>query len=295
MGTGGATGTVNTGRRIGKGSNEIRHTFSRPFMIQEIKDSLSATLFKCGLDLRRASRTPFGVRWYRDIQYFPNGVALDTVFDIGANTGQTAQQLVRHFPKARIYSFEPVPSTFQELVRNTSNYGNVEPVCCALGAARGSGKMTTESLSVGNTLVVNEELGSSSGALVEVPVDTVDAFCADRNLQRVNLLKIDTEGYEMSVLRGAQNLLAEKRIDFILAECDFSRREGEPHGDFIEISQHVSAFGFRVVSFYAGGVDDLGWVWGDVLFREISGSQPGRIACSPVIRSLDSGKQVIHR
>jgi len=257
-------------------------------MIQTLKHSLYATLFKYGVVFRPASDTPFGIRWYRDIQYFPNGARIETVFDIGANTGQTAVQLVRHFPKSRIYSFEPVPSTFQALVRNTKNYGNVEPICCALGAARGAGKMTAESLSVGNRLVVDAESTASAGGLLEVPVDTVDAFCTERKIQRVNLLKIDTEGYEMSVLKGALNLLTEKRIDFILAECDFSRRAGEPHGDFIEISQHLSAFGFKVVSFYTGGVDDLGWVWGDVLFRETSHAQPGRIACSPAGKAPSS-------
>src|SRR5208282_761459 len=215
-------------------------------MIHTIKDYLSATLFKWGVELRRASRTPFGLRWHRDIQFFPNGVELGTVLDVGANTGQTALHLVRHFPKSRIYSFEPVPSTFQQLVRNTAKYANIEPICCALGADRGSGKMTTKSLSPSNRLIGSVESSSSAIPLLDVPVDTVDAFCTEREIRRVNLLKIDTEGYEMSIFRGAENLLAEKRIDFILAECDFFRRASEPHGDFIEISKYISAFGFRV-------------------------------------------------
>jgi hypothetical protein len=150
--------------------------------------------------------------------------------------------------------------------------------------------MTTESLSVGNTLVVDNEVALNAPPLLEVRLETADAFCVERGIQRVNLLKIDTEGYEMNVLRGAEKLLAEGRIDFILAECDFFRRGGEPHGDFIEISKHLSTFGFHVVSFYTGGVDDLGWVWGDVLFRESSRSQPGRVACSPIIKVPASRK-----
>jgi hypothetical protein len=84
------------------------------------------------------------------------------------------------------------------------------------------------------------------------------------------------------VLKGAQRTLSERRVDFILAECDFFPRPGEPHGDFAEILELVSTHGYRVVSFYTGGVDDLGWVWGDVLFVEASRSRGGRVAGSPI-------------
>jgi FkbM family methyltransferase len=264
-------------------------------MFQTIKDYVSTILFRHGVDLRRASSTPFGLRWYRDIQFFPNGVELGTVLDVGANTGQTALQVARQFPKSRIYSFEPVPSTFRELVRNTAIYANIEPIGCAMGASRGSGKMTIERLSLSNRFIVSEESTSNALRVLEVPVDTVDAFCAEREIHRVNLLKIDTEGHELSVLEGAEKFLTEKRIDFILAECEFLRRGGEPHGDFTEIMKHVSGFGFHVVSFYTGGVDHLGWVWGDVLFRESSRSEPGRVACSPILKMSAPGNQSNHR
>ncbi len=52
-------------------------------------------------------------------------------------------------------------------------------------------------------------------------------------------------------------------------------------GDFVEILKCVEDFGFRVVSFYSGGVDDLGWIWGNVLLRNVIGKQSGRVACSP--------------
>jgi FkbM family methyltransferase len=250
-------------------------------MIQRMKFCLLNALYRRGLDLRRVSSTPFGNRWYRDIQYFPNGRRLDQVLDVGANTGQTAITLAREFRSSRIYSFEPVPSTFQQLVRNTARHSQVEAVSCALGASAGVAKITAEPLSVSNRLVDSAVSGANPGAMVEVRVDTVESFCSERGITRVNLLKIDTEGYELDVLKGAEGLLKTERIDFILAECDFFRRAGEPHGDFAAIHEFLSRFRYHVVSFYTGGVDDLGWVWGDVLFRQVSGSQAGRVACSP--------------
>jgi FkbM family methyltransferase len=253
-------------------------------MIQTIKARISEVVFNCGLDLRLASSVPFGVRWYRDIQFFPNGSKLDTVLDVGANTGQTALTVVRYFPKSRVYSFEPVPSTFQELVWNIAKHPNIEAICCAMGDSQGSARITTEPLSGSNTLLLDVGLNPNPKSLLQVQVNTIDAFCAEREIQRVSLLKIDTEGYEINVLRGAERLLAEGRIDFILAECDFFRRSSEPHGDFSEIFKYISSRGFHVVSMYTGGVDDLGWIWGDALFRESSRSKPGRVACSPIVK-----------
>lgn len=143
--------------------------------------------------------------------------------------------------------------------------------------------MTTDPLSETNTLVL-ESNSAARHSLVEVPVDTLDSFCAERRIQRVNLLKIDTEGYEMNVLKGSERLLKGNCVDFILAECEFFRRDGEPHGDFMEISRFLLPFGFHVVSFYTGGVDGLGWVWGDVLFRQVSGCTRGNVVCSPARR-----------
>jgi FkbM family methyltransferase len=254
-------------------------------MIQTIKSSISDSLSKCGVDLRRTSSVPFGVRWHQDIQFFANGRKLETILDVGANTGQTALTIASAFRNSRVYSFEPVPSTFKQLSLNVAKYPSIEPICCALGADQGSAKMTTETLSETNTLVIGLEANLDAGPLVEVPVDTVDSFCAKRGLQQINLLKIDTEGYEMKVLQGSDEMLTLGKIDFILAECDFFRRDRAPHGDFMEIYHHLTARGFHVVSFYTGGVDNLGWMWGDVLFRHVSNLPAGRVATAPAGRT----------
>ena len=253
-------------------------------MHYKIRSFFSDALFRFGLDLRRSRSVSFGVDWHRDIRYFPNGRELKTVLDVGANTGQMALRVARAFPGSRIYSFEPAPSTFQELSSNTAKYPCIEPICCALGADQGSGMMTAGLKSEHNKVLVNVEPDGELKPLIEVEIDTVDCFCSRRGIERVNLLKCDTEGYEMNVLRGAQGLLAEGRIDFILAECDFFRRESELHSEFIDIWNYLAGFGFHVVSFYTGGVDDLGWVWGDVLLRQVSTYRPGRISTSPTAR-----------
>ena len=252
-------------------------------MLQLIKSLLVALLRRCGLDVRRASSVPFGNRWYQDIQFFPNGRTLNIVLDVGANVGQTALTVARQFPKCRVYSFEPVPSTFQELEANMANFHNVKAIRCALGSSEGLAKMKSGQRSESNTLVVSgtAERGASTDSIIDVQIDTVDSFCSRNGIEHVSLLKIDTEGYEVNVLRGANRLLEEGKIDFVLAECDFFRRDNEPHGDFGELFSHLSALGFNVVSFYTGAADGKGWVWGDVLFRHVTTATHVNTATSP--------------
>jgi FkbM family methyltransferase len=229
------------------------------------------------LDLRRRSNLPFGVRWEHDARCLMGSRATrPTLLDVGANIGQTALRMAETFSDARIYSFEPVPATFATLRQNTAHLPGVECVNAALSDTAGEAMITT-SRDGQNTLMV--EVVSSDR--VKVPLDTVDAFCEEQGIEHIDLLKIDTEGYETSVLRGANSMFEQCRIDFVLAECDFLRRPQEPHGDFFEIHRMLDSHGLHVVGFYNGGVDALGWVWGDVLMMRDGVAHGMPVACSP--------------
>ncbi|HEU5080700.1 MAG TPA: FkbM family methyltransferase [Opitutaceae bacterium] len=255
-------------------------------MAPAIKTIVTSSFRRIGLDVQKRSSVPFGVHWYQDLKYFPDGSRIDTILDIGANTGQTALSISEAFPAAHVHSFEPVPSTFERLSANVSKFPNIKAVQCAMGSAVGTARITSDNLSETNTLVSNSSAtNDKAGAFIDVAINTVDAYCAENNIEHIDLLKIDTEGYEMNVLEGAQRMLSENRVSYILAECEFVSRPNEPHGDFHSIFRHVTAFGFRIVSFYSGGVDNLGWVWGDVLFRKATESDRGHVSTSPMNES----------
>lgn len=225
-------------------------------------------LRRVGLEVRSLRGMPFGVEWWDDLRFFPDGREIRVVFDVGANRGQTAASVLEHFPGAEVFSFEPVETTFAHLAEFAGRDPRVKAFRLAMGAARGSALMSADPSSGENTLVRSSERVQWSAA-AEVPVDTVAGFCAERGIARIDLLKIDTEGYEMQVLRGAEAMLAQGQIGFVLAECDFLRRcHGTgPHGDFVEMLNYLDRFGYALVAFYNGGVDDHGWIWGDALFR----------------------------
>jgi FkbM family methyltransferase len=227
-----------------------------------------------GFAVSRLRNQPWGVSKYADF------AALcpmpEVIFDVGANEGQTVTELREVTREATIYAFEPVPAAFAALYASTQRDQRTEPVNVALGAKRGEAKITVDGTSGQNTLNTGAK---PSAPTTKVRVRTIDAFCADKKIDRIDLLKIDTEGFESEVLEGAKRMLANGAIRFVLAECEFVHRPPEPHGDFFDIFRRLHEAGMRIVAFYAGGVDGEGWRWGDVLFMQ-PGANRG-VSCSP--------------
>lgn len=235
---------------------------------------MQAVAARLGVHATRMTSVPFGANPFVDLQGLAPDLAL--AFDVGGNIGQTVGNLREVFPAARIISFEPVPATYAELRANTRYDGNVQCVQAALGEVPGTAKMTADPLNGQNTLNTSAHPDAPT---VSVPVMVLDQYCAEEGIDRIDLLKIDTEGYEMSVLRGARTLLESGAIRFVLTECEFTHNPSEPHGDFFEIANFLMPMGFRVVAFYSGGVDGNGWRWGDVLFMRPIGDR--QLTCSP--------------
>jgi hypothetical protein len=80
--------------------------------------AIRATANRAGIDVRRISSQPFGQDAWLDVQRLSDawGASVQTVFDVGANVGQTSLPLRRRFPDARILAFEPHPRTYERLV-----------------------------------------------------------------------------------------------------------------------------------------------------------------------------------
>ncbi|MEP7055731.1 MAG: FkbM family methyltransferase [Actinomycetota bacterium] len=232
------------------------------------------TLRRAGLNVSKLINVPFGVDAFDDVAGLAGEVSV--VFDIGANIGQTVVRVRRALPHVQIYSFEPVPSTYAKLVANVGSMRGVDCVQSAVGDAEGEIEITESLISGHNTIHLSAKPESPT---ITVPLTTVDAFATERGVDIVDLLKIDTEGYETAVLQGAKGLLETGRVRFVLAECDFTHRPEEPHGAFFDIADTLLPLGFRVVATYVGGVDGDGWRWGDALFMMPSG--PRAVTCSP--------------
>jgi FkbM family methyltransferase len=222
----------------------------------------AAAVRRAGYDLKRLANVPFGVRWEDDVASLLDG-RLSLALDVGANEGQTARELLARFPDLRIVSFEPHPVAAERLRTLARQEPRLEAASAAVGAEAGETSLVLTSWSQWATVARPPRAGEET---VTVPVVALDGFCGARGIGQVSLLKVDTEGHEMAVLRGAERLLAEQRIQAVVVECEFHRHPEEPHGDFFEIHRLLDGCGYRFIASYTGGVAGDGWRWGDALY-----------------------------
>ncbi len=249
--------------------------------LRKVGRKLRKELHHGNLEVRRRHKVPFGVRWSDDLAWCLGGAPLGAAFDVGAHRGETTRKLLEAFPDAPVYCFEPLPKSFAALAAATAG-----TTARAVNAAM-SDTVGTLTIARGkSTLTTGVYAG---GERLQVAATTVDRYAGEQGLERIGLLKIDTEGHEPAVLRGAAGLLGEGRIDFVLCECEFTPRPEEPHAAFADLHAILEPLGYRVVAFYSGGVDNHGWIWGDVLYRHASGPRAEDWVSSPHPRRSTPG------
>jgi FkbM family methyltransferase len=166
-------------------------------------------------------------------QYRAELRAGDVVFDVGANAGGYSLLFGQWVGRqGRVYAFEPAPVAFGGLTRHVTLNGLAEvviPVALALSDQPGEVSFVADGFQGTNRLAAGSEATGAANAL-RVTCDTVDRFCAARGVQP-RVLKIDTEGAELLVLRGARETL---------------QRAGEALVLFIELHpSRWAGFGYR--------------------------------------------------
>lgn len=210
------------------------------------------------VDIRPLVR--LGDDYIRDARYIL-GDSVRTVFDIGANAGQTALRFAPAFPRATVYSFEPDPDTFRRLEAAVAHLPAVRTFNAALGRTSGEGRLFRFASDETNSLLPKAHGAESYVAdadhlretgSVAVGVTTLDRVCEELRLARIDLLKMDTQGYELEILHGAQRLLASGAIALIYTELCFVRYyENQPL--FQDVYTFLYERGYRLVGLYESG------------------------------------------
>ena len=131
-----------------------------------------------------------------------------TVVDVGANVGMVSLLAHQLYPKATVYSLEPVPQVYKCLVKYVAGIDKIKTFKIAISDHTAEEKMSFDSQESAVSHL------DSKGS-VPVHVDTLDNFVQKQGIKSIDLLKIDTEGFEAHVLRGATNILAKTRYIYI--------------------------------------------------------------------------------
>jgi FkbM family methyltransferase len=169
---------------------------------------------------------PRGTDLFSDLGNCLPRCPIEVVFDVGANVGQSAKRFLARFPRAEVYCFEPVAETFHRLQTHFKNDPRVHCVPLALGAAKGSGEIVLEGTPDLFFLKKSPTDGSPGrpARTQSVEIDALDAFCTARSVPRIDYLKIDAEGSDLDVLRGADTMLVQQKIALVEVEAGMNRR-----------------------------------------------------------------------
>lgn len=153
------------------------------------------------------------------------------VFDVGANLGGWALAvLARLGVRARLFCFEPSPSTFAALKQNVGDRADVELLNFGFGDREDNVELLSNAAFSGLASVYRRRLdhiGVSLGRSEPVRLRRLDDFCRERGIEHIDFLKLDVEGHELKVLEGAGRLLGTAAIDYVQFEfggCNIDSR-----------------------------------------------------------------------
>jgi FkbM family methyltransferase len=171
-----------------------------------------------------------------------------TVLDIGSHIGLMAAVFGKKVGNnGRVFAFEPTPSTvriLRETVRlNHGTNVSVEPYALA----DQKGKMTfyiSDNLADNSNSLANNHRNDRAEQAIEVDVNTVDDFVKERNIPKVDFMKVDVEGAEFRLLKGARQTIMKHKPRMILALHPFAINN---LGDSLpEIFDLLTEFGYRI-------------------------------------------------
>jgi FkbM family methyltransferase len=151
------------------------------------------------------------------------------VFDVGANVGDWATLALSINPRQKIHCFEPSKATFQRLQARSGI------ICNNFGLSAALGEMDLwvfDECSGINSLYKRQGLQDGYGLAEQqwkeaVRMDTLDAYCQRVGVQTIDLMKVDVEGHELEVFKGAKEMLTNKsikRIQFEYGGCNIDSR-----------------------------------------------------------------------
>ena len=140
-----------------------------------------------------------------------------TIFDVGANIGVTAAILGAAAPRGHLYAFEPGAETYPHLMATieANKLASCHSEQIALGANSGEVNFLANPTS-GSASHMALDGVSLGGSNTRVTIKTVDDVVSERELTRLDFIKIDVEGFELDVLDGAKTTMAKLKPEVFL-------------------------------------------------------------------------------
>jgi FkbM family methyltransferase len=163
-------------------------------------------------------------RWKR---YAQNAT---TIFDVGANLGIYSLAAASVNPQASIHAFEPTPAICRALEQIVLMNRIANVAAHELAVLQSVGDVSLHQCDGGDANdgmnFVSRSLASATRGRRVVHGTSIDCFCTERKIERIDLLKMDVQGSEYEVLAGARRMIEERRVPVIFSELNWQTSNG---------------------------------------------------------------------
>jgi len=188
-----------------------------------------------------------GRDWCYDACRFAGTRDFRQAFDVGAHVGEITLHLARFFPRAEIHAFEPIAATHATLSRAVAGRPRLHAHALALSDAPGEMRVQVQAESTLNSLVFAAQSTADAGERVQI--DTVAAFCTRHSIDTIDVLKVDAQGFDLAVLRGAEPLLRAGRVPFVVTEAGL-QPDDKTNQPFFPLHDYLSSLGYQLAGIY---------------------------------------------
>lgn len=178
------------------------------------------------------------------------GIEPNTILDVGASIGMFSKTANYLWQTAKIYSFEPLNTSYKKLIRLVDRNPNIELFNFALGDKREKTTINESSYEYSSSIFEMSDIHknafpySADSKRQEIEIYTIDEIFSDKKILSPVLLKLDVQGFELNVLKGG--LLFIKNVNYILIELSFKELyNGQPL--FNELYSFLSEKGFELI------------------------------------------------
>jgi len=146
----------------------------------------------------------------------------EVVWDVGANVGLYSKKFSDIVGSSgKVFAYEPSPANLQRLNKAVASLANVTVVPVALGEREDVVVLEQGNDPLGATSRIVDKTGSESERQVEIQLSTGDRLVSSGAVAIPNVIKIDTEGFELDVLLGLRQTLQEKCLRMLCVEMHF--------------------------------------------------------------------------
>ncbi|MBA3531977.1 MAG: FkbM family methyltransferase [Ardenticatenales bacterium] len=229
---------------------------------QNLKRSINKLLSPSGFAIVRKATSPHNMDdAFRAIAQ--RNHSFKTVIDVGASNGSWTDSLMRYFPHCQYLLIEGQSVHKKALKQLGGKYENVHVVMAAAGETRGE-----IYFDIGDPWGGQASYTPFKTNNIQVPVTTIDHEIKSRPLPGPYLIKLDTHGFEVPILKGASQILSQ--TDVIIMEC-YNYRVAPECLLFFEMCDYMKQFGFRCIDLvdpYNRPYDDSFWQMDLVFVRD---------------------------